>query len=383
MAARTRAASGATAHDDVGLEDGDLLPKARRSPPLARTRAASGATAHDDVGLEDGDLLPKARRSPPLGPLAALFYGSTSLLIIACNKLSLTSFGFGSSNVLALFQFIVTCFALALLALLGAIDLERPSLAVATVALPLTVLFLGDVLSGLSATGSISLPMFTVLRRFSIPMTLALEGFVGQSAPSRLVVASVWGMVFGAVVAAADDLAFEPKAYGVILFNDLLTAARGVYVKAALAPASPSASAEKRPKQLSKLSLLFYNALFSTILLLPYVLANGELKAAQKFLEKAPASARAAVALSAGLGPVLQYSIFLCTQHNSALTTTVIGALKNVATAYFGMFIGGDYLHSHLNFAGITLSCAASLVYSYATFGFAAQPPQPTPQHSR
>ena len=63
---------------------------------------------------------------------------------------------------------------------------------------------------------------------------------------------------------------------------------------------------------------------------------------------------------------MLQYAIFVCTQHNSALTTTVVGALKNVATTYVGMFLGGDYAYSLVNFAGITVSCVASLVYSWA-----------------
>ena len=30
------------------------------------------------------------------------------------------------------------------------------------------------------------------------------------------------------------------------------------------------------------------------------------------------------------------------------------------------MFLGGDYSYSYLNFGGITLSCLASLVYSWA-----------------
>ena len=98
----------------------------------------------------------------------------------------------------------------------------------------------------------------------------------------------------------------------------------------------------------------------------PSLRCSGELVVASQWFDAPAEGAVVAVALSASLGPVLQYAIFVCTQHNSALTTTVVGALKNVATTYVGMFLGGDYAYSLVNFAGITVSCVASLVYSWA-----------------
>ena len=94
------------------------------------------------------------------------------------------------------------CFCLGTLRLAKLIDLAPLTSASVRVVLPLTALFLADVLCGLFATGSLSLPMFTVLRRFSIPTTMLLERYAGQSNPSRLVQASVWGMVGGAVARA-------------------------------------------------------------------------------------------------------------------------------------------------------------------------------------
>ena len=92
--------------------------------------------------------------------------------------------------------------------------------------------------------------MFTVLRRFSILMTMILEWFILKNEARRPIIVAIAIMIGGALVAALDDLAFDLAAYCFILLNDFFTASYGVYTKKKL-----------NGKDLGKYGLMYYNSL--------------------------------------------------------------------------------------------------------------------------
>ena len=113
----------------------------------------------------------------------------------------MTGYHFPFVGVMATVQFLGTSLVLVVCKLIGRLELPTLTLSVALEILPLSFMFLGNILSGLGGTRNLNLPMFTCLRRFSILMTMLSEWFLG-SRPNRAVQLSVFLMLGGSIIAA-------------------------------------------------------------------------------------------------------------------------------------------------------------------------------------
>ena len=163
--------------------------------------SSEGTTDDDDIHKNDREtetlLLPlhhkndaesksKERSTAVGGPSqatkigTALFYAVSSLGVIFANKIVLSTYAFPSVQTLAFLQFASTTLALKVANSLGYITLLPISFRGIKSILPLSACYLLNILTGLSATQNLSLPMMVLLRRASILMTMVSGGvFLG------------------------------------------------------------------------------------------------------------------------------------------------------------------------------------------------------------
>ncbi|XP_049650893.1 UDP-N-acetylglucosamine/UDP-glucose/GDP-mannose transporter isoform X2 [Accipiter gentilis] len=295
---------------------------------------SAGQAAGEAAGVAATPVLPRV--------LSALFYGTCSFLIVLVNKALLSAYSFPSPMFLGIGQMAATILILYVSKLNKIVHFPDFDKSIPVKLFPLPLIYVGNHISGLSSTSKLSLPMFTVLRKFTIPLTLLLE-----------------------IIILGSDLSFNLEGYTFVLLNDIFTAANGVYTKQKI-----------DPKELGKYGVLFYNACFMVVPTAIISFSTGDFQQATHFQHWTNFLFVFQFVLSCLLGFLLMYSTVLCSHYNSALTTTVVGAIKNISIAYIGMLIGGDYIFSILNFIGLNICMVGGLRYSFLTLRGNSKPIQ-------
>ncbi|PKI37113.1 hypothetical protein CRG98_042448 [Punica granatum] len=216
-----------------------------------------------------------------------------------------------------------------------------------------------NVAFALASLKGVNIPMYIAIKRLT-PLAVLIAGFFrGKGRPSTQVTLSVVLIAAGVLIAALGDFSFDLYGYTMAFTSVFFQTMYLVLVE--------RSGAEDG---LSSIEIMFYNSFLSLPFLLFLIIATGEFPNSLALLiaKSNSLSFLVILVLSLVMGIVLNYTMFLCTIVNSALTTTIVGVLKGVGSTTLGFFVlGGVKVHG-LNVTGLVINTAGGIWYSYAKY---------------
>ncbi|PIN23970.1 Nucleotide-sugar transporter VRG4/SQV-7 [Handroanthus impetiginosus] len=327
-------------------------------------------------------ILPMASNDPPprveeklfkgspmtkRGAYAAISYMICAVLLVMFNKAALSTYSFPCANVITLCQMVCSCCFLYALRRAKFISFHaNESIAAADSSKtlvpikklidtsPLALTYLLYMLATMESVRGVNVPMYTTLRRTTVVFTMIVEYILVRQRHTRPILGSVALIVLGAFIAGARDLSFDSYGYLVVFLSNITTA---IYL-ATIARIGKSSG-------LNSFGLMWCNGILCGPVLLLWTLFRGDLEMTLNFPYLLSPGFLVVLLLSCTLAFFLNYSIFLNTTLNSALTQTICGNLKDLFTITLGWLIFGGLPFDLLNVIGQLLGFIGSGMYAY------------------
>ncbi|XP_041485430.1 UDP-galactose/UDP-glucose transporter 7-like [Lytechinus variegatus] len=289
---------------------------------------------------------------------AAGFYGLCSGSMSFINKLAMNTYGFNYPEIIMLAQMSVTVAALKLIHLLGKTDLPNYTRDNARLCFLPSLFYVLNSTFALSALSGMNIPMYNVLKRTGPLFYVFLAVCILKKGwPSASIIGAVSLTSAGCVVAGLGDISFDPKAY---LFGICSIFLQGIYLTLVQRLGLKD--------EMSTNGILYINSLNCLPFLIIYSLLTSEFKECILFFHSATLQVYLILIFVVTAGCVLNYSQFLCTTMNSALTTSIVGVVKSVVTTIVGIFAFGGVTLTTNMVLGISMNIVGAFWYTFAKY---------------
>ncbi|XP_065850821.1 UDP-galactose/UDP-glucose transporter 7 [Euphorbia lathyris] len=300
------------------------------------------------MDIESGSLL---------SLISAVSYGIASMAMVFINKAILMQYS--QSMTLLTLQQLATALLIHVGRQMGYTKAKGVDMQTSKRLLPVSLFYNANVAFALASLKGVNIPMYIAIKRLT-PLAVLVAGFFsGKGKPTAQVTLSVLLTAAGVLIAALGDFSFDLFGYSMALISVFFQTMYLVLVE--------KSGAEDG---LSSIEIMFYNSFLSVPFLAFLIISTGEFPNSLSLLyaKSNSLSFLAILFLSLVMGIVLNYTMFLCTIVNSALTTTIVGVLKGVGSTTLGfILLGGVKVHG-LNVTGLVINTAGGVWYSYAKY---------------
>eukprot|EP01124_Arcella_intermedia_P005741 TRINITY_DN13389_c0_g2_i2.p1 TRINITY_DN13389_c0_g2~~TRINITY_DN13389_c0_g2_i2.p1 ORF type:complete len:351 (+),score=55.88 TRINITY_DN13389_c0_g2_i2:8-1060(+) len=283
------------------------------------------------------------------------FYILVSGSMVFANKGIMHYFKFEATNLLLLTQFIFTAVLLGALRRYQVIHIESIPLPRVLKLLPISFFYCANTSVALIALRGLNVAAYSLVKRLAPIMVLILEVPIFKQWGSLRTWIAVFWMVLGTYIAANHDIDNSLNAYFLGLVSCCLQALYLIFVKKSGVETG-----------LDSFTILYYHSLISipliSVVLLftdewSQVVENRELFTDIYFLLN--------FLLNLSFGALLNYSLFLCTEKTSPVTTMVSGHVKSIAQIIIGLFTFGGVQVTPGFFLGMVMSILGGALYAF------------------
>ncbi|XP_027933421.1 GDP-mannose transporter GONST2-like [Vigna unguiculata] len=234
---------------------------------------ANKATISDNVSLDEEErhhLLGSAKKSVPLISGAAYCISSCSMIML--NKIVLSGYNFNAGVSLMLYQNFISTLVVVLLALSGRVAVEKLSWRLIRVWIPVNVVFIGMLVSGMYSLKYINVAMVTILKNVTNILTAIGELYLFRKRQNPKVWTAMFMMIISAVTAGITDLSFDTVGYAWQIINCVLTASYSLTLRWVMDEAKKST----KSGSLKEVSMVLLNNLLSLPFAIILILLFGE-----------------------------------------------------------------------------------------------------------
>ncbi|MBA0735606.1 hypothetical protein Gogos_019441 [Gossypium gossypioides] len=199
------------------------------------------------------------RRSGPL--ISGTAYCISSCSMILLNKVVLSSYNFNAGISLMFYQNLISCVVVAILGLCRAVSVEKLNWKLIRVWLPVNIIFVGMLVSGMYSLKYINIAMVTILKNMTNILTAIGEYYVFRKHQNQ----KVWTatvillQIISAVSGGITDLSFDAKGYTWQILNCILTAAYSLTLRLVMDKAKQAT----KSGSLNNMSMVLLNNLLS------------------------------------------------------------------------------------------------------------------------
>ncbi|KAF8783465.1 uncharacterized protein LOC129962669 isoform X5 [Argiope bruennichi] len=210
-------------------------------------------------------------------------------------------------------------------------------------------------ITALHALSGMSIPIYVAIKRCAPIVTLLLSiVLLKKELPSKKIILAVILISSGCILAGLGDIELDIRAYS---YGALSVVAQGIYLTLA----------QKSLEEMSALLVLYVTG-YNTV---PLFIFASLFYETQEVLQSESFSDLGFIAyftIQVVIGVLLNYSLFLCTASNSALTTSLVGVLKSILQTTIGFFTFGGIKFNVINIFGIVINMFGGIMYACAKY---------------